>query len=609
MRFRFESRTAIVAALLLAALGLRIWTVLALRHDPRIAEPVIDGKLYLQTARAIASGTFDWQTVFFQSPLYPLVLGSLFRIAPPAVVSIQIFQSFVGLASGLLLYLAVRRWMGSTVALATLALWLLYGPIVEMESELVPATLLLFLTTVALWTWPRASDGPRAVAFGIISGLLIVGSGTFALLPLLAALGILLGLREASASRARWVSVAWMGAGLLLAVSPFSIHQSRESGGLLLLTPNSGLNLYLGNNPAARGIYSNPPELEIEQDFTGVRSASRLAGSPLTLVESSNFWRDRALAFFREAPSRAAWLWGRKVLLYLSPREIPQIENFSRIAADAIPLRVSFLRFGWILPFAVLGSIVLFRSKRGPSPGQRSSASRGEAVPFNGFPFLALIATGWIATLAFFAAGRFRIPIVPGFLALAAIGVIELWRTRTARRRLVIGSAIVVAVATLQFLLPSYPVARADANADYLLGLRLAQRDDHEGAITIFQRALERDPSYGEAWHGIGVSLSEQRRFEEAVDAYRQALQRMPGSTWTHYNLGLCLEQTGRHPEAARAFGDAVALQPNDPNLRYRLGASLAQLGNTAEAIEQLEIALQLDPSQSAAAQLLSRIR
>jgi tetratricopeptide (TPR) repeat protein len=225
------------------------------------------------------------------------------------------------------------------------------------------------------------------------------------------------------------------------------------------------------------------------------------------------------------------------------------------------------------------------------------------------FPFLALIATGWIATIAFFATGRFRIPIVPGFLALGAIGLLELWRARKTRRSLGIGLAIVFGVAALQPLLPTYPVARADANADYLLGLRLAERGDHEGAIAIFQRALAQDPTSGEAWHGIGVSRAEQRRFEQAVEAYRQALERMPLSTWTHYNLGVCLEQIGRHQEAARAFSDAVALLPNDPNLHYRLGASLSQAGREREAIEQLEIALELDPHHSAALGLLSRIR
>lgn len=589
---RQSKRILLLAALFLAALSLRVWTVTSLRDDPRIAEPVIDGMLYLQAARAIAAGAFGGDQVFFQSPLYPWLLGSLFRIAPPEVFSIQLFQSLLGMAGGLLLYLATRRWIGDAAAMIAAGLWLFYGPVLEMESEVVPATLLLLLAATSLWLWPRPRESKRALAFGIAAGLLTAIHGAFAILPALAALGIAASRSEPA--RARWSAVALLGAGALLAIAPLSLHQSRESGSLLLLTPNSGLNLYLGNNPAARGIYSSPPDVDLESDFTGARSASRLVGRPLTLVESSRFWRDRALAFFADDPGRAAWLLGRKALLYLTPREIPQIENFSRVAADTLPLRVAFLRFGWILPFAVLGWIAHLRSRNG--------------ALLRIYPFLALIATGWISTVAFFATGRFRIPIVPAFLALAALGLLELWRTRK-EKRLATGLGIVVGVFALQAFLPTYPVARADANSDYLLGLRLAQRGDHEAAIAVFQRALELDPDSGEPWHGIGVSRSEQRRFEEAVEAYRQAIRLMPLSTWTHFNLGLCLEQLGRDWEAARAFADAVALQPDDAMLRFRLGASLARLGQNAEAIEQLEIAQRLDPGQGEIARLLSRIR
>ena len=634
-----------LAALFLAAMGLRIWSVGSLRDDPRIAEPVLDGMLYLQAARDIAAGAFHWDQVFFQSPLYPLILGSLFRVAPPEVISIQIFQSLLGILSGLLLYWAARRWIGVDAAMIATALWVLYGPILGMENEVVPATLLLVLTTASLYFWPRPNEGQRAVAFGIVTGLATAVSGVFAILLAFAALGI--ATSRSSPARSRWISIAYLGAGALLAIAPLSIHQSRESGHLLLLTPNSGLNLYLGNNSAARGIYSSPPDVDLEADFTGTQSASRLAQRPLTLVESSRFWRDRALAFFADDPARAAWLLGRKALLYLTPREVPQIENFSRVAADTPALRVAFLRFGWILPFAALGLIAHLRTARSskgaglrqspprstaleatreaarnsagaaprksareapPSSARAATSSEhGDAVSI--YPFLALILTGWISTIAFFTTGRFRIPIVSAFLALAALGLLELWRAREGGRRLVTGLGIVLAIFGLQWMLPTYPVARADANADYLLGLRLAQRGDHEDAIAIFERAIELDPTSGEPWHGIGVSRSEQRRFEAAVEAYRHAIRLMPLSTWTHFNLGLCLEQLGRHGEAARAFADAVVLQPNDPNLRYRLGASLAQQGRTAEAIEQLEVAQSLDPSQDAVARLLSRIR
>jgi tetratricopeptide (TPR) repeat protein len=394
--------------------------------------------------------------------------------------------------------------------------------------------------------------------------------------------------------------------GVGLAVLPISLHQTRTSGSLQLLTANGGLNLFIGNNPAARGIYSSPPELDIHQDFSGRRSASNLAGRELTLMESSEFWRNRAFAFFVERPARAAWLLGRKALLFLSPRETPQIENFSRVAADTPSLRLAFLRFGWILPLAVLGVVlgpIVRDSVRSPQePGARPAFSkRRPGRRAHLWPFLALVLTGWIATLVFFAAGRYRIPILPGFFALAAIGCEQLWRRRRDVRSLAPAVLIVALVAGGELFLPGYPVARAGANADYLLALRLGARQQHEESVRIFERALRQDPALSEAWHGIGVARAEQGRLQEAVAAYERALELDPRSTWTHYNLALCLGRMGLEERATEELGLAVSLEPRDANLRYRYGAALGRLGRYPEARDQLRQAVAIDPALSEA--------
>ncbi|MCA9727872.1 MAG: hypothetical protein KC729_09335, partial [Candidatus Eisenbacteria bacterium] len=121
-----------LASILLLAAALRVWTVLVLRNDLRISEPVIDGQLYLESARALAGGSFNPHTVFFQSPLYPLVLSSLVRsttAVTSTVLGVQILQTILGLGTGVLLFLAARRRAGSAVARIAALLWLLYGPI------------------------------------------------------------------------------------------------------------------------------------------------------------------------------------------------------------------------------------------------------------------------------------------------------------------------------------------------------------------------------------------------------------------------------------------------------------------------------------------------
>ena len=348
----------------------RAWSILALRSDLRVQEPIIDGRYYLDLANRLAHGG-GWPTgPIFMTPLYPLLLSFIFRLGGSGVAAAQLFQSLLGLGTLWFLWVAVRRDLGPRAATGTAVLYTFCGPILAMESLVLTESLLLFLVSVGLWAWPGRNRmrGASAV-FGVACGLLAIGRGVFLLLPM--AWAVLARVARPPVIRGAILVFA----GVLAALLPLSIHQSRALGRVQVLTLNGGLNLYLGNNPAARGLYSLPAGVDLERDLTGVRSASVLAGRPLTPVEADRFYAGRAAAFLRERPGRALWLLGRKALLFLAPREIPQIENFDALRASTRPLRAAFVDFRWILPLAALG-VASAWSRRGAPPGRAGGPRR-----------------------------------------------------------------------------------------------------------------------------------------------------------------------------------------------------------------------------------------
>ena len=103
-------------------------------------------------------------------------------------------------------------------------------------------------------------------------------------------------------------------------------------------------------------------------------------------------------------------LWHRLLNLFRALASLQPPHHFVKLWSQilsglSLPLRVAFLRFGWILPLAVLGLVAGRRRLRELTP------------------WLVLVGIGWLQTLIFFATGRYRIAVIAGFLALAAGGV------------------------------------------------------------------------------------------------------------------------------------------------------------------------------------------
>ncbi|MEA5450602.1 tetratricopeptide repeat protein [Leptolyngbya sp. CCNP1308] len=105
-------------------------------------------------------------------------------------------------------------------------------------------------------------------------------------------------------------------------------------------------------------------------------------------------------------------------------------------------------------------------------------------------------------------------------------------------------------------------------------------RGDLEGAIALFQQAIEADPTLAIAHYNLGTAHRARGYLDEAIAAYRQAIALNPSYAEAHQNLGVALFKLGQLPEALRAFQRAIALyEATDPDIANSLRKGVSSLG------------------------------
>jgi len=115
-------------------------------------------------------------------------------------------------------------------------------------------------------------------------------------------------------------------------------------------------------------------------------------------------------------------------------------------------------------------------------------------------------------------------------------------------------------------------VARA---CTVIAAVRLARREARE-AVTWLNRALQADPSYGQAWYLLAEAKRLSADGEGALAAYLEAVRLLPASFEAHYNLGAFLDASSAPDQAAPYLVRAYALCP-DADACERLAAFLRE--------------------------------
>lgn len=525
---------------------------LAVRDQPFVAQLVMDSAEYDRWARAIVAGTAPVEA-FFQPPLYPYFVATLYAIGRPGPDIVYLAQIALAVAGCWALAQAGRLLVDERLGVLAAGLFAVSPTLVFHDVQLLKESLAVSLVSFLLWalaaSWRRGSLTVWLAA-GLLTGLLaLLRENLLLVAPLLA----LLALRPAAPRVTVLRRIAVYGGAVLLPLLPVSLRNAAAGGGLLPTTFQGGVNFYIGNNPEADGTYRPVVpgrQVPAEERRQAVRLAEEATGRELTPAEVSRWWLGRSLAWARAQPLAFTRLQLRKLRLFWSWYEWPDAVDYYYVRSQSPVLWLPWPGFGAISLLAA-GSLYWLRRE----PGRLA-------------PVLLWVAASCAATTAFFLFSRYRLPTLVGLLLLAAVPLRAAWEALAARPRRWWPVGFVVAALALPLLAPHQP--RWDL-VHGNLGMLYQQAGKSELAAREYRAALAANPRDFDLWLKLGTLAARGRRYEEARRYFATALTLEPRASAAHANLGSACLVLGDNDCAARHLRRALELEPGQQAAAHNL--------------------------------------
>jgi hypothetical protein len=389
----WSSPVLIMGAALLARLA---WAALV----PVV--PVSDGVVYDAFARSIAAGrgyAFPDGTLTVYWPVgTSAVYALLYALFGARTWVIPVFQALLGAAIVGLTWRLARQAFGRGVA--TLAAWLTaaWPVLIEFTTVLASELLFLFLILTALNVW--ISRRPAFALRMILWGASIAAASYVrpTALPLLLVYPVVQWLVDRDRrALIRACAVAGVTAALLFA--PWSYRSLVQFDRFVLVSANGGVNLWMGNNPAASGGYMDLPATQFP-----------------TEADRDHYYGRTALRFICSHPANYLRLALRRTLITYDRESIGVVWNERGLRAvcgpaTALNLKRLSTAYWWLL--LVLGSIGVVLALR-----QRALAQL--------WPLLAALGYFAVFPILTVAMDRYHLPIDPLLAIFAAYALLDM---------------------------------------------------------------------------------------------------------------------------------------------------------------------------------------
>jgi Flp pilus assembly protein TadD/4-amino-4-deoxy-L-arabinose transferase-like glycosyltransferase len=574
----------------LIALAVRLLYLAQIDDSPLWVLLIGDAQRYDAWARQIAAGAWLGDKVFYQAPLYPYFLAVIYVVAGHSLLAVRLVQVLLGALACGLLSVAGQRWFEHSPAVARRAGWIagllmaLYPPAIFFDGliqksaldSFLMACLLALLATTLRRTWRTW----RAwLPLGLVLGALaLTRENALVFVPCVLAWAVLGPV--AHSLRGRAVAAGLVVLGLALTLLPVAARNQAVGGEFHLTTSQLGPNFSIGNRAGADGSYTPLRFARGNAAFEADDArdlAQQQVGRPLSPGEVSDYWLDRALDDIAADPPRWARLLARKAILTITAAEVGDTEDQYTYAESSWLLRGlgTVWHMGVLLPLAVLGAVMTWPQWR------------------RLWVLHALIVVYAASVIAFYVFARYRLPLAPMLMLLAAGGLAS-WPGCGSSRWWAVAAAVIAAVPA------NWPVV----DTDHYRGMThhniavewMNQQGQVEPALEHLAVALRLAPQYAPAHMAMGLALTRLGQVEQALPHYQQALALRPDYADAHYNLGLALAKLGRVVEAANHYAQAQQLEPGHAQAANALGLLLARAGQLDEAIAQYQRAVAAQP-------------
>jgi 4-amino-4-deoxy-L-arabinose transferase-like glycosyltransferase len=412
------SSRAALWAVLVVALVVRIAVVGVAAPDYR---PLFDAADYDRHAESIAAGhgypdsaLLGHGPTAFRPPVYPYFLGAVYAVTGQRWTAGLLAAAVLGTLVVLLIYLVAERLWGRRVALVSAALAAVFPPLVTLGAALLSEPLFLVIElglVLAVLAFRRSADWRFAAAAGLLAGLGALTRANGVLLVIPAIVGVwtarpLLGRRALVAPAAVLLAAA-------LAIAPWTVRNAFVFDRFVPVSTQAGFGLSGTYNDISRGDERYPARWRHPRTTAEYGSLFRRPG--LDEAELDAKLRRGALDYVADDPPYVAEsLWWNTLRMFdLARRHPADVSGLRRErglgrASDGV-----VVWSGYGIELVALGGVLILlalpRGRRGPI-----------------FPWLIppLMVVGAIAILG---NSRYRAPVEPFLVFLAAIALVGLW--------------------------------------------------------------------------------------------------------------------------------------------------------------------------------------
>ena len=123
-----------------------------------------------------------------------------------------------------------------------------------------------------------------------------------------------------------------------------------------------------------------------------------------------------------------------------------------------------------------------------------------------------------------------------------------------------------------------------DVKSLNMVGSILCMKDDPEGSLAYFRRALERSPGFVAARKNLAIAEFELGHYEAAEENLEQLLAVPDASDLANLFLGMIASETGNHERAVGMLKDSGALVDSQPRALIAYARSLKHVGDVDRA-------------------------
>jgi len=501
-------------AVLAIGFVVRLAYTLFYMSGPEWDQLLVDSLFHHRWAMIIAGGDIVGGEVFFRAPFYIYVLGFLYALLGHSLLVGRIFGHLVGLIAVLLTYRLAYRYYSRKTAILAATLHALYPLAIYFESELLVDSLFTMLVELSLLCLLLALDR-KSNRWYFITGLVIgLAAITRPVILGLVPVYLIWVLLDHPKSHNRPASMGFLVLGMILLIAPVTIRNLAVGDDFVPVSSSGGINLYLGNNPHADGLTAAmPPPLGASwriRDITYL--AEQDAAKKLQPSEVSSYWSARAGDWIRQNPGDFIKLYLKKLYYGLNNYEVSNNRNLRMFFNGNPVLKYIPLNFAVLIFLATVGTIL--------SAGNRRTR------------FLILYITWYLLVLSFFFINaRFRLPILPLFMILAAQGIVTLPTLAIKRQQTT--RCIGATVAGLLFLFLScsnFYRYRADDISGGLFNQANYQlaHGNLDQAIKRYKHILAEYPDYPEAALNCGVAYLKAANGDSAMHYFHRELKTFP---------------------------------------------------------------------------------